>query len=82
MPILGTAAAFTTVAILRVGRVAKRIRSKRKTRVVPPLREGQDMVEQDLMLQSDTLAHGIEDEHVIRQQMLDRAWNETQTGSP
>jgi putative Mg2+ transporter-C (MgtC) family protein len=79
MPIFCAAAAFTTVAILGVGRVAKSIRSKRKSRLGTTLREGQGMIERDLVLQNDTLAHGIDDVHVVRQQKLNRAWNETQT---
>jgi putative Mg2+ transporter-C (MgtC) family protein len=84
MPILGTAAAMGTMTILRVNQVTKKNQSKSRSSrrgVTTTLQEGHEMVDRGL-LHNDTVAYGIDGEHVVHQHNLDRVWNETDALSP
>jgi putative Mg2+ transporter-C (MgtC) family protein len=83
MLILGTAAAVGTMTILRVNQVTKKNESKRISRRggTSTLQDGPEMVKRGV-LHNDTVAYGIDGEHVVHQHNLDRVWNETDALSP
>ena len=82
MPILGTAAAMGTMTILRVNQVTKKNQSKSTSRRADTttLQEEQEMLEIGLVY-NDTVAYGIDGEHVVHQHNLDRVMNESESRS-